>query len=697
MITGKQKTDKIEWTDSFIEDFRASQKALQETKSIVLPTLNDQLIIVHDGSKIGIGSVLYVIRNGIMKLGGYFSAKLKSHQSRWLPCEIEALSVSTSVRHFAPYIRQSIHPTQVLTDNKPCIQAWSKMKRGEFSSSARVATFLTVLSDFNIELHHISGTYNLPSDFFSRNPMDCDSSSCQICSYVSESENAAVRSVTINDILSGKTKLPYTNRSTWKKLQMECPDLRRTHAHLSQGTRPSTKNTKLTTTKRYLQKVHISKDGLLVTKEISPFLPDRELIVVPQHLLRGLLTSLHIRFDHPTSNELQKLFHRNFFALKLFENANNVTNACSQCQSLKTIPRELFEQVGKPSPSHPCTEFAADVIRRYKQFIFIMRDTFSSFTLSTLICNEKHDSIREAIIDTVTKIRPSNETSITIRVDTASGIKILKDDKILETLNISIDLGRVKNKNKNPVAEKCCRELGQELLRVDPNGGPITSSVLAIATANLNSRLRGRGISAWEILHQRDQFTGEELPLSDMDLSDIQTSQREANRISSSKYKARGGPNAKDISAQIGSLVYIKTDGSKVKGRDRYIVTEILNDTRCKVQKFTKNQLRNCCYEVNLNEIYPVTPEIFENLNEPIRGLEEEESDYDYDDVSVHDQILYDVPIPANDNLDLREYPTMDEKSVPNDSEEVNNLESIRPRRNIKQPQWMSCGDYQLS
>ena len=69
MSTGKQKNDKIEWTNSLIEDFRASQKALLQTKSIVLPTPNDQLIIVHDGSKVGIGSVLYIIRKGHMKLG----------------------------------------------------------------------------------------------------------------------------------------------------------------------------------------------------------------------------------------------------------------------------------------------------------------------------------------------------------------------------------------------------------------------------------------------------------------------------------------------------------------------------------------------------------------------------------------------------------------------------------------------------
>ena len=118
--------------------------------------------------------------------------KIEVNQSRWLPCEIKALSVSTSIRHF----RQSHHCTQILTDNKPCIQAWGKMKHGEFSTSARVATFLTILSDYNIELHHIAGNYNLPSDFHSCNPLICNSSSCQVCSFIEESETFSVCLVT---------------------------------------------------------------------------------------------------------------------------------------------------------------------------------------------------------------------------------------------------------------------------------------------------------------------------------------------------------------------------------------------------------------------------------------------------------------------------------------------------------------------
>ena len=139
-IAGKEKSDKIVWTDCLLTSFKRAQESLLSVESISLPRPTEQLIIVHDGSKVGIGSVLYFRRNDTIKLAGFFSAKLKPHQSNWLPCEVEALSIASSVKHFGPYIRQSLHRTQILTDNKPCVQAWSKMIRGEFSTKSRVAT-----------------------------------------------------------------------------------------------------------------------------------------------------------------------------------------------------------------------------------------------------------------------------------------------------------------------------------------------------------------------------------------------------------------------------------------------------------------------------------------------------------------------------------------------------------------------------
>ena len=65
-------------------------------------------------------------------LADFFSAKLRGSQLSWLPCEIEALSIATAIKHFSPYIIQSNNNACVLTDSKPCVQAFEKLPRRVF-------------------------------------------------------------------------------------------------------------------------------------------------------------------------------------------------------------------------------------------------------------------------------------------------------------------------------------------------------------------------------------------------------------------------------------------------------------------------------------------------------------------------------------------------------------------------------------
>jgi hypothetical protein len=84
---------------------------------------------------------------------------------------------------------------------------------------------------------------------------------------------------------------------------------------------------------------------------------------------------------------------------------------------------------------------------------------------------------------------------------------LFENDGILQQLGISIEIGRIKNINKNPVAEKAIAELEGELIRQVSNGGPVTELGLAITFSRLNARLCRKGISAHELWTQRNQFT----------------------------------------------------------------------------------------------------------------------------------------------------------------------------------------------
>ena len=136
----------------------------------------------------------------------------------------------------------------------------------------------------------------------------------------------------------------------------------------------------------------------------------------------------------------------------------------------------------------------------------------------------------------------------------------------------------------------------------------------------LNSRIRNRGLSAWEILCQRNQYTGEQIDLNDLNLSEQQAQLRIANQEYSSKHKSGGNPPATEANVTVGSLVYIKSEGDKTRARDRYLVVSV-GEGCCEVRKFVKSQLRTKCYQLKLTEVYPVPPERIEIPGE-IRGLE---------------------------------------------------------------------------
>ena len=147
--------------------------------------------------------------------------------------------------------------------------------------------------------------------------------------------------MSVDTILSGQYDAPYANRAAWKSLQSECADLRRVHAHLSKGTKPADKRTNATAIKRYLNDVVIARDGVLVVIRSELYQPRRELIVVPKHLLSGLLTSIHLQLNHASAYQLQKVFSRNYFSQGVAKCVASVVGNCHTCQSLKVVPREL--------------------------------------------------------------------------------------------------------------------------------------------------------------------------------------------------------------------------------------------------------------------------------------------------------------------------------------------------------------------
>ena len=298
-----------------------------------------------------------------------------------------------------------------------------------------------------------------------------------------------------------------------------------------------------------------------------------------------------------------KVFNRYFYAISSAKVIDEVTNSCNMCLALKKAPKELFDQSTTQPPIHPGRSLAADVICRSGQKILVVRDTLTSYTTAMFIQNEASSDYKEAIM--ICTLPMKSENSI-VRVDCAPGLVSLKHDIGLHSAGIYLDFGRIKNKNKNPVAEKANQELELEILKIEPSGGPISALTLTKAVCTLNTRIRHNGLSSREMYFRRDQISGEQLDFSDSLLRDSQLTTREKNHLPSARCKACGASKATTPAISVGSVVFVKQEGTKFKSRESYIVISLSGSGMAVIQKLDtcRGYFGSVKYEVPLENLY---------------------------------------------------------------------------------------------
>ena len=110
---------------------------------------------------------------------------------------------------------------------------------------------------------------------------------------------------------------------------------------------------------------------------------------------------------------------------------------------------------------------------------------------------------------------------------------------------------------------------------------------------------------------QRDQFTNHQISTSDQHLITKQHEQRSTNH----PYSAKSKVPVADVSptslcpVEVGDLVYLYSDGNKVRSRDRYLVVSV-DGQWCNVRKFAGAQLRSARYRVRKSDCFRVPSDL---------------------------------------------------------------------------------------
>ena len=259
---------------------------------------------------------------------------------------------------------------------------------------------------------------------------------------------------------------------------------------------------------------------------------------MPSHVIHGLVVALHIKLSHPSANELNQIIERQFFALNLRDIVTESTKRCHTCSSLASVPKALCPQMTSDPPQSINQYFAADVIRRERQFILVLREYVSSLTQAMLIENERHTTLQKSILSLLLNHLSINNSNVTVRVDPAPGFQALINDPLLQQHGISLEIGRHRNANKNPVADRAIQEVEEAIQRLEQHAEPINSYTLAVVINRVNSKLRSNGLSTREMVILRNQYTNEHIDLSDTQLLMNKHQAASQNNVHYAKSKA---------------------------------------------------------------------------------------------------------------------------------------------------------------
>ena len=242
------------------------------------------------------------------------------------------------------------------------------------------------------------------------------------------------------------------------------------------------------------------------------------------------------------------------------------------------------------------------------------------------------------------------------------------------------------------MVDKAIQELEHELLKAGHSKAPVTNLQLQNSVNTLNSRIRNRGLSAKEILFQRDQQSLEQINIDDAVLATEQRQNRTYNHPFSAQSKASGKDYAMPSNFKVGDLVFIKSERDKNKARDRFIITSITGNS-AHIQKLNDKFMARQ-YQGPLTAVYPISVQIPDlPVSQAISSEEDsEESEMEAD---AHHQIP--IPTesasePANTHPLTSILTVVASEPAPTPGPELPRHSTCR--REL--PTWMRRGDYEL-
>ena len=647
---GRGSAERIEWTEDLSKTFTAAQKATEDLDPVTTPRPSDKLHTYSDFSqeKRAIGGKMLIERvvdnKTVWLLAGHFSVVIDKAKTKWLPCEGEAAGIKMVLQHFTPWIIENESFTTHHTDNQPCVQAWNRLKKGAYSNSSRISSFLSEISMIPVNIEYRPGKDMHTSDFASRHPVRCSTpESCQICKFANEIEiigdkAALIRSVTVEDIKTGRSVLPLTQRKTWVDVQAKDSTMEKFKHLVRIGQSPNKHKTKGEhTVIKKLYRLYVAGDLMIDDKDGAVLVKAKEgaysghALVVPLSIYPGLIHTLHIRLDHPSKSQLMALTQRYFYCHGFQAIIEQVTDSCLQCASVKKLPKVLLNDTTETNSS--CgLQFAADVMEQHSQKVLIIREKLTQYMWAALVDDQKADTLETALLSMILPIVPSGGAVVRTDGGTAFQSLAARTDTELAKHSIKIELGRFHNTNKNPQAENAVKEFEKEMLRYDSSLRFLKPIDICTILKSINTRIRFRGLSSQEMLFKREMLRNEGIEVEDVKLGEDQQRNREKQSEYQRKFQSKAKKTTPEQNFKVGQFVFIRNSETKTSPRELHVITDLtkVNDKEFVVVRKAQNQLRSRTYLLRPQELIraPITDTSSVVEDEDVTGELEDTPDH---------------------------------------------------------------------
>ena len=158
-----KKDHEWDWTSECQRAFDTLKTRVTTEPILAHPDLTKQFEVEVDASGFAVGAVLLQKKeDGKQHPISYYSSTLNEAERNYDIYDLELLAIVKALKHWRPLLARSPHKIKVFS-NHMNLKYW----RDPQKISWRVAREVLELSEYDLEIHHIKGTFNGRADALS--------------------------------------------------------------------------------------------------------------------------------------------------------------------------------------------------------------------------------------------------------------------------------------------------------------------------------------------------------------------------------------------------------------------------------------------------------------------------------------------------------------------------------------------------